>query len=126
MAIFTDLPNELITHPLSNDLVLKKDEAAVRQSIRNLINLEIGEKPFHPEIGIGVRALLFENLMPMLVSMVRRNLFTVIEVFEPRARVIDVIINEYADEGALAMTIIFRLINAQENQTIDFYFDRIR
>lgn len=126
MSIFTDLPNELIVHPLTKDLVLKKDESAVRQSIRNLINLEIGEKPFHPEIGIGIRALLFENLTPMLVSMVRRNLFTVIEVFEPRARVVDVIIGEYADEGAITITIIFRLVNSQESQTIDFYFDRIR
>ena len=126
MAIFTDLPNELIAHPLTKDLVLKKDEAAVRQSIRNLINLEMGEKPFHPEIVVGIRSLLFENLTPMLVSMVRRNLFTVIETFEPRARVVDVIIGEYADEGAITITIVFRLINSRESQTIDFYFDRIR
>lgn len=126
MAQYTDIPNELLIHPTTNDLVLKTDESAVRQSIKNLINLSVGEKPFHPEIGISIRDLLFENLTPMTVSMVRRNMFTMIETFEPRARVVDVVIGEYPDEGAINLTIIFRLVNSQENTKLDFYFDRVR
>ena len=38
---------------------------AVKRSIRNLILTNHFEKPFHPEIGSGVRDMLFENMTPV-------------------------------------------------------------
>ena len=38
---------------------------AVKRSIRNLILTNHYEKPFHPEIGSGVRDILFENMTPV-------------------------------------------------------------
>ena len=38
---------------------------AVKRSIRNLVLLNHYEKPFHPEIGSGVRDMLFELMTPI-------------------------------------------------------------
>ena len=42
------------------------------------------EKPFHPEIGSGVRDMLFENMTPFVAIMLTKRVEDVIENFEPR------------------------------------------
>lgn len=126
MATYSDLPLELTTHPTSGDLVLKENELAVRQSIRNLVNLAFGDKPFHPELTLNLQGLLFENLTPFLVSSSRRNMMIMLDVLEPRAEIVDVQFGEYYDEGAITITVLFRVKNTSKVNSIDFYFDRIR
>ena len=46
----------------SNDIAKITDIEAVKRSVRNLVLTNFYEKPFHPEIGSGVRDMLFENM----------------------------------------------------------------
>lgn len=126
MTIWSDLPNEFLTNQITNDLSLKEDDLAVRQSVRNLMNLAFSEKPFHPEIGLNLKGMLFENLTPFLVAQTRRNLMEMLPIHEPRIRVVDVLFGEFSDDGSLVITLIYRIVNQQENKKIDFFFDRIR
>ena len=48
-------------NPINDDLIGLKNENAIARSIRNLILTVPGEKPFNPQIGCRVSALLFEN-----------------------------------------------------------------
>ncbi|SVB97382.1 uncharacterized protein METZ01_LOCUS250236, partial [marine metagenome] len=48
----------------SNDVNTITDVQAVKRSVRNLVLLNPYEKPFHPEIGSGVRGMLFELMTP--------------------------------------------------------------
>ena len=126
MTTFSDIPNEFLVHPTSKDLVLKADEYSVRQSVKNLVNLGIGSKPFHPEIAIGLDRILFEQITPILVSSLRRNLPELLERYEPRIQVLTIQVGELEDSGAVVLTLVYRIVNSQKTQTIDFYFDRIR
>ena len=63
---------------------------AVKRSVRNLILTNFGEKPFHPEIGSGVRDMLFENITPIVGNVLARKVEDVINNYEPRARLISV------------------------------------
>ena len=49
----------------SNDVTQITDVEAVKRSIRNLVLTNFYEKPFHPEIGSGIRDMLFENMTPI-------------------------------------------------------------
>jgi phage baseplate assembly protein W len=126
MAQYSDIPDEFLVHPTTKDLVLKKNETSVRQSIRNLVNLAFSDKPFHPEKVLNLRGILFEPLDPILVSSVRRNLSTMLEQLEPRVSIVDVMFGEFEDSGAIVVTVIFRLLNSSDTTKIDLYFDRIR
>ena len=74
----------------SNDINKVNDIQAVKRSVRNLILTNHYEKPFHPEIGSGVRDVLFENMTPTTAHILTRKIEMVIENFEPRARLISV------------------------------------
>ena len=85
---------------------------AVKRSVRNLILTNIYEKPFHPEIGSGIRGLLFEPLSPITAFVLSQKVEDVIENFEPRARLVGVRANPDLDRNSYEITIEFYVQNA--------------
>lgn len=85
---------------------------AIKRSVRNLILTNIYEKPFHPEIGSGIRDLLFEPLSPITAFVLSQKVEDVIENFEPRARLVGVRANPDLDRNSYEITIEFYVQNA--------------
>ena len=63
---------------------------AVKRSIRNLILTNHYEKPFHPEIGSGIRGMLFENISPQMTHFIGKQIELLIKNYEPRCRLVQV------------------------------------
>ena len=47
----------------NNDIFKKEDAAAVKQSVKNIVLTNPGEKPFRPFYGAGLTQFLFENVI---------------------------------------------------------------
>ena len=95
----------------SKDVRKVTDIAAVKRSVRNLILLNNYEKPFHPEIGSGIRDMLFENMSNMTAFILARKIEDVIENFEPRVRLISVRADPNLDRNEYEVTIEFFVVN---------------
>ena len=91
---------------------------AVKRSIRNLILTNHYEKPFHPEIGSGIRGMLFENMTPITAHILARKVEDVINNFEPRARLVGVRAEPDLDKNLYEVTIEFYVIN-QPTELVD-------
>ena len=91
---------------------------AVKRSVRNLILMNHYEKPFHPEIGSGVRELLFENMTPVTAVILARKIEDVINNFEPRARLVGVRAEPILDRNTYEVTIEFYVVN-QPTELVD-------
>ena len=91
---------------------------AVKRSIRNLILTNHFEKPFHPEIGSGVRDMLFENMTPVTSHILARKIEDVILNFEPRARLVGVRAEPILDRNTYEVTIEFYVVN-QPTELVD-------
>ena len=96
----------------TNDITKITDIEAVKRSIRNLVLTNFYEKPFHPEIGSGIRDMLFENMTPITAVVLARKVEDVIENFEPRARLIGVRAQPNLDRNEYEVTIEFFVVNA--------------
>jgi phage baseplate assembly protein W len=96
----------------SNDVRKVTDIAAVKRSVRNLVLLNHYEKPFHPEIGSGIRDMLFENMSNMTAFILAKKIEDVIENFEPRVRLISVRADPNLDRNEYEVTIEFFVVNA--------------
>ena len=111
----------------SNDISKVNDIQAVKRSVRNLILLNHYEKPFHPEIGSGVRDVLFENMTPTTSHILTRKIEMVIEQFEPRARLISVKAFPNLDRNEYECTISFYVVNAPtELVDLTVFLERLR
>ena len=96
----------------NSDVNKVTDVQAVKRSIRNLVLLNVYEKPFHPEIAGGVREMLFEIMSPVTAQIIARKIEDVIRNFEPRARLIGVRATPDLDRNAYELTVEFYIVNA--------------
>ena len=95
-----------------SDIEKVTDITAVKRSIRNLVLTNHYEKPFHPEIGCGVRELLFELMTPITAHLLTRKVEDVITQYEPRAQLVGVKATPDLDRNAYELTIEFYVLNA--------------
>jgi|TARA_A100001011_G_scaffold358706_1_gene404660 phage baseplate assembly protein W len=96
----------------SKDIRKITDIQAVKRSVRNLVLLNHYEKPFHPEIGSGIRDMLFENMSSITAFVLSKKIEDVIENFEPRVRLISVRADPNLDRNEYEVTIEFFVVNA--------------
>lgn len=125
-VIYSDFGKDLTLNPVSNDVSRKLNEEAVKESIRNLVLTNRGERPFQPEIGCDINRYLFENITPDIVDAISEAITTTIEDYEPRCRLIGVDVTGESDSNQLNVAITFLLINSEEPTRLDIVLNRIR
>ena len=112
---------------VSKDIANITDIVAVKRSIRNLVLTNHYEKPFHPEIGSGVRDMLFEPMSALTAHVLTRKIEDVIENFEPRAKIISVAAQPNLDRNEYRVTINFFVLNAPtELVDLTLFLERLR
>ena len=84
--VYKDLNLNFNRNAVTGDVSTLSDVNAVKRSIRNLLLTNHYDRPFHPEIGSNIPALLFENFGPITGNQLSRTIDEMITNFEPRAR----------------------------------------
>tara|TARA_B100000123_G_scaffold86817_1_gene62821 strand:+ start:16 stop:441 length:426 start_codon:yes stop_codon:yes gene_type:complete len=111
----------------NNDIQKVDNIQAVKRSIRNLVQLNTYDKPFHPEISGGVREMLFEPMSPITAVIIARKVEDVINNFEPRARLVSVRSIPDLDRNAYEISIEFYVVNAEtELVDLSIMLERLR
>ena len=124
---YTDLDLFFGRKTTSKDINKVTDVQAVKRSIRNLVLTNHYEKPFHPEIGSGVRGILFEPMTPITAHILTLQIENVIENFEPRARLISVTAHPDLDRNSYECTIEFYVANTPtELVDLTIFLERLR
>ena len=116
---YTDLDLFFGRKSSNNDVRQVTDAQAVKRSLRDLVQLNTYEKPFHPEIAGGVRELLFEPMSPLVAVVIARKIEDVITNFEPRARLVSVRAFPDLDRNAYEVSVEFYIVNAP-TELVDF------
>jgi phage baseplate assembly protein W len=109
---YSDLDLFFTKKIVGSDVNKVTDIQAVKRSLRNLINLNEFEKPFHPEISGGIRDMLFEPMSPIVAAVLARKIEDVIKNFEPRCRLVSVRSLPDFDRNIYNVTIEFYIVNA--------------
>ena len=124
--IFRDFDLAFSSHPNTEDLAVKRDAEAVKQSLRNLILTQYYERPFHSEIGSPIRSLLFELATPLTVNAMKRAIIDVVGNFEPRVSLdsVDIFFRDENNECTISIT--FRVVGIQSTQQLDILIERTR
>ena len=124
--VFKDINLSLARHPITGDIASLTNIEAVKRSVRNLINTNFYERPFHPEIGSNVRSILFEPVSPVVASVLERHVKDVIENFEPRAELIDVQVTDNSDANEYRVQIKFYVVNSSDIVDMNIFLERLR
>jgi phage baseplate assembly protein W len=123
---FKDLDFNFFRHPKTDDVSVRSDEEAIKQSIRNLLLTKNFERPFRSQIGSPIYGLLFEPVSTLTTAMMKRVIENTIENFEPRVDLLDVIIKFNAEQNNAIIGIVFRIKNTQTPVSINLVLERTR
>jgi len=84
------------------------------------------DKPFHPEVGGVIRQLLFENVNAMTAQNIKTAVKDVINNFDPRVSLIDVVVQAQEDMNRYDVSISFYIVNQATPTTINVFLERVR
>ena len=124
--IYKDLNLGFQKNTATKDIQKLTDVEAVKRSVRNLINTNHYEKPFHPEIGSNLRAMLFENITPQMNHIISKNIELLIRNYEPRCRLVQVNTQPMFDRNGYACQISFYVVNYPEQVEVESFLERLR
>ena len=124
--IYKDLDLDFGRNTVTNDVNKLTDVEAVKRSVRNLINTNHYERPFHPEIGSSVRALLFEPITPLTSLNLQRKVEEVLNNFEPRIRLVQILSKPDIDLNRYNLKISFYVIGTPLPVTVETFLERLR
>ena len=125
--VYKDLNLNFGRHPVTKQVQTLTDAAAVKRSVRNLVQIGEYEKPFHPEIASGVRDMLFENMTPFTAQTLSTKIKEVIENHEPRALLANINVVPRFDNNEYEVTVEFYIQNAPaELIDLSFTLERLR
>jgi len=124
--IYRDLDLDFQTNSATKDIQKLSDVESVKRSVRNLINTNHYERPFHPEIGSNLRAMLFENITPQMTHALSKQIDILIENFEPRARLVQINVQPFIERNGYRAQISFFVINSPERVEVETFLERLR
>ena len=124
--IYKDLNLGFEQNTATKDIQKIKDVEAVKRSVRNLINTNHYEKPFHPEIGSNLRAMLFELMTPQMNHVITKQIENLINNYEPRCRLVQVYTQPRIDRNGYSVQISFRVQNHPDEVIVESFLERLR
>lgn len=107
---FKDISLSFQVNPLNYDLIAIKNETAIARSIRNLVFTLPGERFFNPNLGSRISRSLFDNIDDITASTIKDEIQNTIRNYEPRVRLIDVIVTADPDNNQFDVLIQYQII----------------
>ena len=120
---FRDFGIGMKSNPNTEDFSVVKNENAIKQSMKNLLLTQFGERPFQPNTGSRVRSMLFENFDIFMIEGLNDEIRNTLKRLEPRVIVNDVRCN-VDNDNELQVEIDYTIIGEQLVQIIDFLLEK--
>ncbi len=123
---FSDLDLSLKIHPIRKDIIPLKDDAAVKNAVRNLLISNFYERPFQDDLGANLRGLLFEPVGVITNIELRDNIRFVLEKYEPRITVRSIDITDIFDTNQYRIKVNFAIKQDNKNDSVEIVLRRLR
>ena len=126
-STFKDLSVVFKKHPVTDDLVTVKDKVAIAQSISNLLQTNTGERPFNPDLGSGIREMLFEQADWGTAAAISGRVRECLVKYEPRIKVLKVNSDPDYNSNGFDVSIEYEILGRDDGRIVaDVFLERTR
>jgi len=120
---YSDINFSFSKNNLSNDVNIRTNENAIKQSIKNILLTRKGDRPFRDNIGANIHNVLFENFNISNTVSLYSTIRNQIHSFEPRVTIDDIIFDDslkdsLIDSNILSLEIIFSYVTGTNREPI--------
>jgi len=124
--VYSDIDLSFAVNTSTGDIFKKKDAAAVKQSVKNILQTNRFEKPFKPDFGADIRGLLFKLADDDSEDDLREQIIGSISRFEPRADIQNLDVNFTVDQNTVRVRIEFKILSIDETVSLETTVSRLR
>ena len=118
--VFKDINLSFKRHPVTSDLVVLKNEDAIKRSVKNIVFTILGEKPYDPLFGSVINDSLFELNTSLSSIGLKDQIDSSLKRYEPRIDDIDVTVTILPDSNELNCTVQYTITGIPApTQTVD-------
>ena len=127
VSTFKDLSVTFKKHPVTDDLVIVKDKAAVAQSIKGLLLTRRGERPFQPDLGSGLQNLLFEPLDYGSGALIKKEIKETLSRYEPRISITKLMCYPDVSNNGYEVELEYFILGREDRAVaLDIFLERTR
>lgn len=123
---WSDLDLSLKIHPIRKDIISLKDDAAIKNAVKNLLVSNFYERPFQDDLGANLRGLLFEPAGLFTEIMLRDNIRNVLDNHEPRIRVTSINIIDNTQANSYGIIVNFKIKEFDQATSVNIELRRLR
>ena len=123
---YKDLSFDFTANPQTGDVATVKDAVSVKRGIKNILLTAPFERLFQPEVGSGIKNLLFEPMTPLTEQRLSDACADAIDAWEKRASVIDIAVISEEDYNRYRVAIKFSINNSLVEEQVDVFLNRER
>ena len=124
---FKDISLSFAKHPVTNDIIILKNEDAIKKSVINLVRTRLNERFFNNLIGTSVDDTLFELGNSDVFSFLEEEITTLLNNFELRILLRNVEIENPDDTNDLNIKITYDIVGLPfPTQNIEFILQPTR
>jgi hypothetical protein len=123
----TDLDLNFTKHPLTKDVSIKLGQDAIKQSLKNIILMNLLEKPFNIGLNLNLRDYLFENFDIFYMIQIKQEILKIITKYESRVIINNIDVNFDEKTQGLFVSIDYTIIGEEQNtQSLTINLERSR
>jgi phage baseplate assembly protein W len=123
---YKDLSFDFTANPQTGDVATVKDAVSVKRGIKNILLTAPFERLFQPEVGSGIKNILFEPMTPLTEQRLSDACRDAIDAWEKRASVIDIAVIAEEDYNRYRVAIKFSINNSLITEQVDVFLNRER
>ena len=123
---FRDLDLSLIVNPRTKDIVPLRDDVAIKNAVRNLLQTNFYERPFGHSKGANLRGLLFEPADNITIIEIKQNIQDVLQKHEPRVGIQSIVVKDLSDRNAYNIILQYRIKEFDSLQEVEIVLRRLR
>ena len=123
---YQDLDFDFTANPITGDVAKVKNTTSVKRGIHNILMTENSERLFQPEIGSGLKNLLFEPMTDLTTQLLEDEVRSAIDAWENRAQIISIEVFPEEEYNRYRVAVIFRIVNNPDDHQTEVLLSRER
>ena len=123
---FKDLSLSFAKNKVTEDLLVKKEDAAVKQAVLNILLTNKGERLYDAQYGSNVRSYLFEPLDFGTAGSIKDEIVRTLKTYEPRVSIQECIVEPNFDSNGFEVRLDFKVLSRADvpRISIEFFLNR--